>query len=430
MTNTRRFTAFLGATALLPLALLGCGGGGSPSGNPTPTPIPTPTPVPTVPPPPGGSRSVLVRLPAATDRAALERDLGVRFEQGPGDDLWKVRVEDGENEDEIERRLTGDARVSGAERDQTLQSPEVHGSPIHQAFDVQVRGLGEPDPGFENQEAWTQVDLAAAQTVTRGAGVTIAVLDTGVEAGHPALAGHLLSGYNVLSPTSAPDEASDGTLNNVVGHGTMVAGVLARIAPDAKILPVRVLDGDGVGSTAGVLEGLRWAISHGAGVVNLSLGSQTPSRFLKDAIDAAKESGVVVVAAAGNSGVEKVDYPALESSVLCVTALDANSRKASFANYGSPVDLSAPGTGIRSAFGPRSYASWSGTSFAAPFAAGAAALVRAVSPGLRADDVVKRLEDAAKGIDGQNPGLGGRLGKGLLDIGAAVNGRDRSGNGH
>ena len=422
MTNIRRFTPLLGALALLPFTLIGCGGG-TPSGNPTPTPTPTPT----VPPPPGGARSVLVRLPAGTDRAALERDLGVRFEAGPDDDLWRVPLDDDDDEDEVERRLSGDARVSGAERDQTLQSPEVHGSPIHQAFDVRVRGLGEPDADFENQAAWSQVNLAAAQSVTRGAGITIAVLDTGVEAGHPALAGRLLAGYNVLSPASVPADAADGKLNNVVGHGTMVAGVLARIAPDAKILPVRVLDGDGVGSTAGVLEGLRWAISHGASVVNLSLGSQTPSRFLKDAIDVAKQKGVVVVAAAGNSGVEKVDYPAVESSVLCVTALDATRRRASFANYGSAVDLSAPGTGIRSSFGPASYASWSGTSFAAPFAAGAAALLRATDPTLRADDVIDRLEDAASDIDTQNPGLDGRLGKGLLDIGNAVTTSGRRG---
>ncbi|MGC4047185.1 MAG: S8 family serine peptidase [Armatimonas sp.] len=142
---------------------------------------------------------------------------------------------------------------------------------------------------------------------------------------------------------------------------------------------------------------MQWAIDHGATVINLSLGTDQSSRFLKQAIDAARNRGVIVVAAAGNDGSNRVDFPARESSVVCTTAINADNTRASFANYGSPVDLVAPGTGIRSTFGAKGYASWSGTSFAVPFVAGAAALVRAANPGLRLDKVIDQLENGALG---------------------------------
>ncbi|MGC4047186.1 MAG: S8 family serine peptidase [Armatimonas sp.] len=217
----------------------GCGGGG---GNPAATP--TPTPMATVPPAPG-PRSVLLYLNPGADRLAIEREQGVTLEDG-GNGLWRVRLRDDQNEDEVTNRLSQDSRISDAEENLALSSPEVHGSPIHQAFDVNLNALGQRDVNFENQAAWNQVDLAAAQTITRGAGVTVAVLDTGVAAQHPDLSGKLLPGYNALNPGATPDDASDGTLNNVVGHGTMVSGVIAQIAPEARILPVRVLNGDGV----------------------------------------------------------------------------------------------------------------------------------------------------------------------------------------
>ncbi len=396
--------------------LIGCGGGGSPTTGGTPTPTPTPT----IPPPPGGSRSVLVALAPGADRAAIERELGVTLEDGGTGGLFRVRLRDEDDEDEITGRISRDSRVSGTEKNRFLRSPEVHGSPIHQAFDIRLSASGGSDTGFENQGAWEQVRLSAAQAVTRGAGITVAVLDTGVESNHPDLKDHLLPGYDVLAPETPPDDASDGTLNNVVGHGTMVSGLIAKIAPDAKILPVRVLNGDGAGSTLDVLQGMHWAIDHGANVINLSLGSPEASRFLKEAIDDARERGVVVVAAAGNDGVARVDFPALESSVICTTAVNGDNRRATFANYGSPVDLVAPGTGIRSTFGKTGYASWSGTSFAAPFVTGAAALVRSANPTLRADKVIEFLEKTARPVDSQNPEVAGKLGEGLLDIGEAV----------
>src|SRR5262249_25597728 len=141
-----------------------------------------------------------------------------------------------------------------------------------------------PTENLVNPVADQQIDMGTVSTLTTGAGITVAVLDTGVQADHPSLQGHLLEGYNALSPKDAPDDIPDGTQNSVVGHGTMVAGIISQMAPDAKILPVRILNGDGNGSLFSVVRGLRWAVNHGANVVNLSFGSITSSSVLQHVI--------------------------------------------------------------------------------------------------------------------------------------------------
>lgn len=400
-----------GLAAAFALALAGCGG--------------------TQTAPPAQGKSVLVRVRSGTDLESLARQKGsVLLESDAEGGIFRLSVPPGESADGFLRRLSGDSRFELAESDDPVRVPEsagrVTGDPIHQAFDF----VRQRDPSFfnvsatrasetTNLNAFQQVHLGATHERTRGAGITIAFLDTGVAREHPDLSPRLLPGFNALQPGAAPEDAADGVSNAAFGHGTMVAGILARIAPEAKLLPVRVLDADGAGSVLGVVRGIRYAVAQGARVLSLSFGSTSRSRLLEEAIDRAHDAGVVVVAAAGNDGQELRHYPAALRDVLAVAAVDPQDRKASFSNYGSFIALAAPGTGIRSAY-PDGYASWSGTSFATPFVAGAAALVLAAHPELPRKKIEARLQSAGRSLDSSNPDYAGRLGGGVVDIENAV----------
>lgn len=407
----RRRALLLGLWAL-GMAVAGCGGGGGAPGGPGGGG------------PGGGDRGVvLVRLQPGQDPAALAAELGVR-DLGALDDsgIRRFELERPEERDDLLQRLRGDGRVDRADGDDDFVAPEVHGDPIHLPFDRR------PQPGaFPTQPAFVQINLNGTRRTrprpgapSRSPGVVVAVLDTGVDPSHPLLSGRLNPGFNALDPTRPPDERLDGAHNRAYGHGTMIAGLIAHIAPDARILPVRVLDADGDGSTSSVLAGLRFALRNGARVVNMSFSTTVKSDLLEEALDEAEAAGVLIVAAAGNDGAETRHYPAAYSHVLSVAALDADDRKASFSSYGSHVRLSAPGLAIRSAFAGNEYATWSGTSFAAPLASAAAALLLHQEGALGPEDVVDRLCRTARPIDHLNPAYDGRLGSGLLDVAAAL----------
>ena len=399
--------------------LSGCGG--SSRVNPMPTPNPL-----------GNPRSILIRVPVGTDVAALAREYGCTVEDSaPEDNLYRFRIPSDQNDDTFSEHLRGDSRFADAETDEGVRAPEqgtVTGDPIHVPFDF----VGPSDSGFTAMDsaydsgavitlgAGEQVGLSLTRGVRRATAVTVAVLDTGVQLDHPNLSARLVPGYNAITPGATPSDIADGTTNQALGHGTMVAGIVAQVAPEAKILPIRVLNADGTGSVFNVVRGLRWAVSQGAQVVNVSFGTTKSSRALEEAVQQARRAGVLVVASAGNAGQARKDYPAAFSDALAVAATDASDRKASFSNYGSHIGLSAPGTNIVSTFVKGGFATWSGTSFAAPFVSGAAARLRAANPTLSADKIAERLRDSARSIDSVNPAYSGKLGKGMLDINAAL----------
>ena len=277
--------------------------------------------------------------------------------------------------------------------------------------------------------------LPEAQQMSTGAGVRVAVLDTGVDRSHPALAGRLLPGRDFVdgdwdaSEGGSPASAS-------YGHGTHVAGLVALAAPGAQIVPVRVLDAEGVGNAWALAEALLWAIDpdgnpatdDGAQVVNISLGSLNRTRIMDsialiascgvaisddpiadrsdpgyrgDETRCRNGPGAVVVAAAGNDGSDTVkEYPAAEGAygLMAVAATTPAGRIAGFSNDGNWIDLAAPGEGLTSTFPGGGYATWSGTSMAAPLVAGTAALIRAADPGRPAKDVVQRMKRATAAL--------------------------------
>jgi subtilisin family serine protease len=289
------------------------------------------------------------------------------------------------------------------------------------------------DPLLDQQWPLTQPDATGVQEAWRtsvGGAVTVAVLDTGVDASHPDLAANMW--HDPAGGASGLDVIGGGEPTDPNGHGTAVAGIIAArgnngvggtgVAQDARIMAVRVLGADAVGTTATVVEGMRYALAHGARIINLSLSGPDRSQALEEQIQAAQAQGVLVVAAAGNEGANldvRPAYPAAypEPNVIAVASTGANGALSSFSDRGAgAVDLAAPGEDVLAPSPGGSYARWSGTSAAAPEVAGAAVLLEAASPGASADQVRNALLGGARRL----PGLSGAVAAGQLDAGAAM----------
>lgn len=357
---------------------------------------------------------ILVRLAAGvvSDTIASRYELTVKSSllQSAGIYLFATANED--DASLVERKVSemaSDIDIIWAEPNFVQRVPEDDG--------YKTWGWGGIDPnGFVNQKAFDQVNLDGASVEYSGQGVTVAVLDTGVALTHTMLVTRLLPGLDVVGGDNSPDDEGAGL---AWGHGTHVAGIVARMAPASMILPVRVLDTNGRGNTFLLAYAIEWAVDNGTDVINLSLGTDQDSRVLRDVIERATAHGVIVVAAAGNQNQSLERYPAAYpfKGVLAVTAVDDHNAKAAFANFGPWIDLAAPGVGITSSvIGPQGlgYASWSGTSMATPFVSGAAALAREAEPNESVDEVAARLKLHAGDLP---DGLGG-----LLDVTEALAG--------
>ncbi|HEX6684598.1 MAG TPA: S8 family serine peptidase [Candidatus Limnocylindrales bacterium] len=260
------------------------------------------------------------------------------------------------------------------------------------------------------------LNTAQAHQISRGEGVTVAVIDTGADAAHPDLAGSVLPG------TDLTGEQGDGRID-VDGHGTAMASMIAAhgrvngIAPAAKILPVRVASRDG-GGTSKFAVGIRWAVANGVKVISMSAGG--PFDLLQQQeIHAAIASDVVVVAAAGNRPADtSVGFPASMPGVVAVAAVDKNGEHAEISVSGPEMVLAAPGVDISAGIPGGRYGVASGTSNATAITAGAVALIRARFPELKAPEVVRRL--TATAIDKGSPGRDPDYGFGVLNLMGAL----------
>ncbi|GGK92341.1 S8 family serine peptidase [Mangrovihabitans endophyticus] len=264
------------------------------------------------------------------------------------------------------------------------------------------------DPGFRSQWGAVRADVDDAWDLTRGVGgVVVAVVDTGVKP-LPDFASRLLTGYDFVN------EDSNAYDDN--GHGTMAAGVLAASGNNGtgvagicwycKILPVKVLGADGVGSYSDIAEGIRYAADRGANVINLSLGGSADSQLLRDAVDYATGRGSLVIAAAGNAGSSQRHYPAAIPAVLAIGASTSADTRYSWSNYGSDwVDLAAPGCNPAQDVGGR--IGWfCGTSSATPFAAGVAALLASTTPEPGPAVIREAMESSGRALSGGWTGAG------------------------
>ncbi len=314
-------------------------------------------------------------------------------------------------------RLRGDARVEGVE-------------PL-----AWVQALYTPDdPLYGKQWHMDRIGMPSAWDYATGRGVTVAVVDTGIacedhgpfKKGTDLNTTECVEGWNFVSKnTHANDDQ---------GHGSHVAGTIAQstnngvgatgVAFHARLMPVKVLNGRGMGTTADVADGIRWAGENGADVINLSLGGPRNSRIMEDAVASARSNGAVVVAAAGNSG-GAVGYPGGSTGVIGVSATGPDDKLAAFSSRGKEVDVAAPGVDVIQQTicnggqgGCERFPGLSGTSMASPHVAGVAALL--MSQGVTDKDAVEAaLKSSARVVD-DSEGAKRLYGAGILDAATAV----------
>jgi subtilisin family serine protease len=312
-----------------------------------------------------------------------------------------VTVEERGGKPEITSTAVRSPDEAAAVAEQKAADGDLHAVDV----DRPVQALANPnDTLFGQQWAFTKVPYVSAWTTdnTQGAGVTVAVVDTGVQQSHPDLAGQVLDGHYFLHDNGGANafEGAGGD-SDPSSHGTHVAGTIAALsnnssgisgaAPGVKILPVQVLCGDGGGFSSDVADGITWAVDNGAKVINLSLGGG-PSGPELSAIQYADANNVLVVAAGGNDGQSgnAPSYPAAyatsQGNLLAVAATTNTNGHASYGTTGNYLDISAPGgdgssssTAVLSTVPPNGYGSKAGTSMATPHVSAAAALLIAAA---------------------------------------------------
>ena len=265
-------------------------------------------------------------------------------------------------------------------------------------------------------------DLVVDTGANAGNGVKVAILDTGIDLDHPDLQSNIKGGINTINPLKSADDDN--------GHGSHVAGIIAGVdntvgvlgvAPQACLYAVKVLNRQGSGFVSDIIEGIQWSVGNGMQVINMSLGTPYDVQSFHDALIIAYNSGIVLVAAVGNSGPtdNTVLYPAKYTEVIAVSATDSSDAIANWSSRGAEVELAAPGVSISSTYKGGGYTTLSGTSMASPHVAGTAALV--IASGITGSNEVRaKLQSTADAMGAV--GRDSLYGYGLVDAQEAATG--------
>lgn len=375
----------------------------------------------------------IVRLDPGADIEAVNDDFDSEtIADIAGQPAYLIGLPERSNEQAIVEQLRGDGRVAWAELNYVDQAPE--GRP--QRFFL--RGDTVPKRGSLDQTyAPELLGVSPSGACGTGAGVRVAILDSGYDNSHPFFVdANVADAWNSFNNQDGAgnvddigndeDDDGDGYIDEMTGHGTHVMGIVLQAAPDATIVPIRALDSDGMGQAFFLARAIYYAIDRDVAVINLSLGSTAETTLVREAVAAAIQAEIFVAAAAGNNGgSEPREYPATQQGVFGIAATNQGDRAAEFTSRHGSLALSAPGAEIVSPFAldqppgrplGSPYAIWSGTSMATPWVAGAAALLLEKHPAWNPRQVAARLQETAAPITGQASGMGA----GRLDIGAAL----------
>jgi len=277
------------------------------------------------------------------------------------------------------------------------------------------------DTSFASQWHLTKMNAPAAWDISTGStGVTVAMVDSGVDPTHPDLASRLVAGWSFLTGTT--------DTRDVQGHGTATAGTLGAVANNAEgvagitwknpIMPLVVLNASDSASYSDIASAITYAADMHVRIINVSIGGNTPSSTLQSAVTYAWNKGSMVFAAAMNAGGSTPYYPAACDNAIAVSATDTGDGWAGFSNYGSWIDFAAPGVSILTTNNYGGYGYWQGTSFSSPLAAGVAALVLSINPSLSNTAVINILKQSS--VDLGIAGFDTNYGWGRVDAYAAA----------
>jgi subtilisin family serine protease len=331
-------------------------------------------------------------------------------EQIPGTSYYRLGTAGGADGFDVEGEMAGDTDLTSTDLNYTYQQPEVR--QVSEAFVDQVSEAfvdGLYPVSFYSQPSVQNLRLSQAQAISKGAGITVAVIDTGIDFSHPLFAGRIAPVYedfvdNDPNPTDEPGGPAS-------GHGTFVAGLIALAAPQAALMPIRAFGSDGKGTSFNIAKAIRFAHDNGANVINMSFGLIEPDKTIQDALGYASGSSYMV-AAAGNDNLNFLQFPAVQTNRACaVASTTANDLKAPFSNYNKNTCVSAPGVSLYSAYPGGNWAYWSGTSFSTALVSAEAAQMLALNPAIAASNVTQIIAQSGISINGVNPSYNGELGK-------------------
>jgi len=421
-----------------------------------------------------GEDRFLVRVNGDVHQFAQRNHLSViKSLSGSGSGVHLVSAPAGGDKQSILRRLSADAAVRAAETERPMKLPGLNSRSTNPTAHRDPTFWLDGTPTFYynsfvaaayvNQQAGAVINLARAHTVASGKGAKVAIIDTGIDRWHPVLATSIGEGFDFVNDVAGGQERADVNQETTpildqettpildqettpildggsavilrqettpildqettpildskkfpaYGHGTMVAGLIHLVAPEARLLPVRVFGANGAATISQVVEGIYWAVDHGADVINMSFSTTQDSPVLSQAIGYATSKGTICVAAAGNDGMATNLWPASYSNVIGVASTNNAYVRSLFSNYGTPlVSLAAPGEANVTVYPGNHYAQVWGTSFSTPLVAGGAALLV---------DVNKKInQSGADGALGHAKFIGQELGAGELDLYQAV----------
>lgn len=319
---------------------------------------------------------LLMRLTSMADPDAVVEVIGGSpIDSIPEDNIFLVEFPISLPVQNAIEALSNNPEVVFAQPNYEISLPEIQQMSIAFPDENAPAYLEGTNPGsLYAQPAVYNIGMDSAQLVAHGEGIIVAIIDNGIDFGHPYLAGYIDSaGYDFIDYDNlAAEEAGE-----AYGHGTFVSGLVRLVADQATLLPIRAFDGDGVGNTFTVTAAINQAVELGADIINMSFVFLDSSASLETVCANAVSSGVVLVGAAGNQGDSSPAFPAALPDVIAVSGVDTLEYLADFSNYGSHIDVCAPAVNLYSSLaGEHDWGTWSGTSFGAPLVTGACALVK------------------------------------------------------